>query len=147
MQVRSSLLIVLLGALTLASQGCATKRQTGAVTGGAVGAAAGAAINDEEGALIGGLLGALVGSEVGSHMDQQDRYRTAAALEDNQVGETSAWTDPDTGERYSVTPTDTYSRSGSPCRQFVIEREIGGEQFQSTETACRQADGTWHIIS
>jgi surface antigen len=112
-----------------------------------VGAAAGAAVDDSEAALIGGLLGALVGSEVGSRMDEEDRRQTALALENNPVGQTSTWTDPDTGARYGVTPNETFSRDGSPCREFVIEREIAGEEYQSTETACRQADGSWRIIT
>lgn len=140
-------LIVILGMALLAVQGCATKRQTGTVAGGAAGAAVGAAVDEGEGALIGGLLGALVGSEIGARMDADDRRQTAMALENNRVGQTSTWTDPDTGARYGVTPTETYSQDGSPCRRFVIEREIAGDEYRSTETACRQADGSWRIIT
>lgn len=140
-----TLILTLVVALMTAA-GCATKRQTGAVAGGAAGAAAGAAVGDRTGAVVGGLLGALLGSEVGRHMDENDRRETSYALEQNKVGETKVWTDPDTGDRYAVTPTNTYNKGNSPCRDFIITREANGRQYESRETACRQSDGTWKVI-
>lgn len=139
-------LILIMVVTLMAAAGCATKRQTGAVAGGAAGAAAGAAVGDRTGAVVGGLLGALIGSEVGRHMDENDLRETGYALEENKVGETKTWTDPDTGDRYAVTPTNTYTEDNSPCRDFIITRESNGRQYESRETACRQSDGTWKVI-
>lgn len=133
--------------VALASTGCATKQRTGAAVGGAAGAAVGAAVGDTEGAVIGGLLGAMVGYGIGRHMEEEDREEVAYALEKNETGETSVWTNPDTGDAYAVTPTETYSESGNPCRRFVLVREANGEEYETTETACRRPDGSWEIVS
>ena len=146
--MRTSMIGLMGAALVLAlAQGCATKRQTGAVTGAAVGTAAGAAIGDTEGAVIGGLLGTIVGHEVGREMDRRDRLRTRRALEQNRSGESSTWVNPDTGREFQVTPQEAHRRDGGrPCREFAIVTEHEGRQVEERRTGCRRADGTWEIV-
>ena len=67
------------------------------------------------------------------------------ALEKNQVGQTSSWSDPD-GKNYSVTPVKTYSEGGVPCRDFRQTVEINGQTEILTGKACRQSDGSWKLI-
>lgn len=130
-----------------AASGCATKTRTGAAVGGATGAVLGSAIGDDtEGAIIGGILGAIAGYGVGRYLEEQDREEVAFALEKSETGETSTWTNPDTGQNYAITPTETYTMSGNPCREFVLVREVNGEEYETTETACRRADGRWEIV-
>jgi len=146
--MRTSAICLFCATLLLAlTQGCATKRQTGAVTGAAVGTAAGAAIGDTEGAIIGGLLGTIIGHEIGREMDRRDRLRTRRALEANRSGESSTWVNPDTGREFRVTPREAYRReSGQPCREFVIATERDGRRVEETRTGCRRGDGTWEIV-
>ena len=35
----------------------------------------------------------------------------------------------------------------SYCRQYTKTTNIGGQNYQSTGTACRQADGTWREVN
>jgi surface antigen len=144
--MRSNIPLLILTFVCVATSGCATKRQTGAVTGAATGAAVGAAVDDSKGAVIGGILGALVGSEVGRYMDKQDRQETHDILEFNQTGQTGDWVNPDTGRRYYVTPQDTFAYRGQePCREFDIVTRDRGRESRATEIACRRNDGSWVI--
>ena len=67
------------------------------------------------------------------------------ALESNQVGQTTSWSDPD-GKAHSVTPTRTYYRDNVPCRDFRQTVEIDGKVEIMQGQACRQADGTWKLL-
>lgn len=131
--------------------GCATNQeQSGAVLGGAAGAAAGSAVGSGSGRVLAIILGAMVGSAVGAnvgrHMDEQDRIRTAEAMEYNRTGQASSWRNPDTQTRYTVTPQRTYDAPSGPCREFTMDAEVGGEPQQVYGTACRQPDGNWRIV-
>lgn len=133
------------------SGGCAlNQEQTGSVIGGAAGAAAGSAVGKGSGRTVAIILGALIGSaagaNIGRHMDEQDRIRTAQAMELNRTGEATRWRNPDTQRNYTVTPTRTYDSNEGPCREFTMDAEVGGEPEHVYGTACRQADGSWKIV-
>ncbi|MEJ2591594.1 MAG: RT0821/Lpp0805 family surface protein [Candidatus Thiodiazotropha sp.] len=132
--------------------GCALNReQTGALTGGVVGAAAGSAVGGGSGRtaaiILGALVGTAVGANIGHHMDEQDRMRTAQVFESNKTGESSTWVNPDTRDRYTVTPTRTYEEQGTPCREFTMNANVGDETQKIYGTACRQSDGSWKIVN
>jgi surface antigen len=67
-------------------------------------------------------------------------------FEYNRTNQPSSWTNPDTGNSYTVTPTQTYESQGTPCREFTMNSQIGGKTEQVYGTACRQADGSWKIV-
>lgn len=138
---KSALILAILLGVTLVAQGCATREGTGRAAGAAAGTAVGAAVGDTEGAIIGGLVGTLAGGAVGRQLDRRERQRIGRALENDPSGQASRWTDPDTGERYSVTPRAAYGEE--PCRDFIFEEGQTTEQY----TACRQEDGTWRVRS
>jgi surface antigen len=140
MQKSAMILSILLGVVVLA-QGCATREGTGRAPGAAVGTAVGAAVGDTESAIIGGLVGTLAGGAVGRQLDRRERQRIGRALENDPSGQSSSWTDPDTGEQYSVIPRAAYGEE--PCRDFIFEEGTSTEQY----TACRQNDGTWRVQS
>ena len=80
--MKGARIIIVLITMLLLLAGCATHEQTGAPVGGAAGGLAGSALGGgPAGTLLGAAGGALLGGYVGRHMDQQDRYRTARALE------------------------------------------------------------------
>lgn len=138
-------------AFAILLHGCTTtQEQSGAVLGGVAGAAAGSAVGGGSGRAVAIILGALVGSTVGAnigrHMDEQDRIRTAEAMEYNPSGYSSKWHNPDTQTQYTVTPTRTYASGEGPCREFTMDAEVGGKSQQVYGTACRQADGSWKIV-
>ncbi|MBI07492.1 MAG: hypothetical protein CMM54_10975 [Rhodospirillaceae bacterium] len=148
------ILISMLG-LSACNQNAGNKETLGGLGGAAVGGLAGAQIGKGSGQLaataVGALLGFFVGSEVGKSLDKADQLyaeRTAGqALETNPTGETSSWSNPDSGNSGTITPTQTtYTDSGQPCREYQQTVTIGGETQQAYGTACREADGSWRIV-
>jgi surface antigen len=139
-----NLLVLCVAATAL---GCATREQTGQVIGGVAGAAAGSQVGGGSGqtiATIGGaLVGAFVGGQIGSQMDERDYQQTSLALEQSRTGESTQWINPDSGNQYSIQPTNTYQAASGPCRDYTMVAVIDGRNETVTGTACRQPDGTW----
>jgi surface antigen len=138
------------------NQNAGDKETVGGLAGAAAGGLAGAQVGSGSGQLaataVGALLGFLIGSEVGKSLDKADQLyaeRTAGqALESNPTGQTSSWSNPDSGNSGTITPTrTTYTDSGQPCREYQQTVTIGGEQQEAYGTACRQPDGTWKIVN
>ncbi|MBK1669621.1 hypothetical protein CKO28_16400 [Rhodovibrio sodomensis] len=129
------------------------KQTVGALGGAVLGGFLGSQIGGGSGQLwatgAGAVLGALAGSEVGKSLDRADRaylgQTTQASLEHTRSGETSTWSNPDSGHSGSVTPTRTFQRNGTYCREFQQSVTIGRASEQAYGTACRQPDGTWKI--
>lgn len=132
--------------------GCAggPNEQSGTVLGGVVGAAVGSTIGKGDGRtaamILGTLAGSAIGANVGRYMDRQDRINTAEVLEYTRTGQSQAWSNPDTGNSYTVTPTRTIESTSGPCREFTIDANIGRKSEQVYGTACRQADGSWKMV-
>ncbi len=142
--------------LSACNQNAGDKETLGSLGGAAVGGLAGAQIGSGTGQLaataIGALVGFFIGQEVGASLDKADQLyseRTAdAALESNPSGQSSAWSNPDSGNSGTITPVRTsYSDSGQPCREYQQTVTIGGETQQAYGTACRQEDGSWRIVN
>ena len=94
----------------------------------------------------------LIGSEIGKSLDRADRLyaeRTAqSALERAPVGQSTAWSNPDSGHSGTVTPTRTYQTAqGQNCREYQQTVTIGGRTESAYGRACRQADGSWKIVN
>ena len=132
----------------LAATGC-TKEQTGGAVGGVLGGVLGANVGEGQGRtaaiIVGTMAGAAVGSQVGRYMDQQDRMRMRGALEENPTGQTTAWTNPDTGHHYEVTPQKTYYEEDRPCREYRSTAVIDGKAETIVGTACRRPNGDWVV--
>ena len=60
------------------------------------------------------------------------------------IGETSQWSNPETGNSGSFTPTRAFlSRDGQPCRELTAVLSVEGEEHETQQTACQMAEGTW----
>jgi surface antigen len=132
------------------------KQTAGAVLGGIAGGLLGSKVGGGSGRLAataaGTLLGVLIGSEIGKSLDRADRLyaarTTQGALETNQSGVTSSWSNPDSGHSGTVTPQPAYqSSSGQYCREYQQQISVGGRTESAHGTACRQPDGSWKIIN
>lgn len=123
---------------------------TGAAVGGVVGHSVGGGSTQAVATAVGILAGAYVGGQIGASMDKTDRNQVARTLEGTKTGRSRAWKNPDTGARYTVTPTKTYVRrqgsASQPCREFTTTANIGGNQEKIYGTACRMDDGSWKIV-
>lgn len=127
------------------------KEDQGAIAGGVLGAIVGSKVGKGRGRkaaiIVGAIAGTAIGSKIGRHYDEHDRERTAVMLENNNIGESSSWRNPDTGYEYTAAPTRTYyAETGDPCREFTMDVVIGGRMEKAYGTACRQRDGSWKII-
>ncbi len=141
-------------ATTLALAACATpptQEQAGMVIGGVLGGVLGSQVGGGSGrttaTILGAIAGAAIGGAVGRSMDDNDRRKTAHALETVRTGVPTQWRNPDTGNQYTVVPTKTVERAEGPCREYSVDAVIGGKRDTVYGTACRQADGSWKVVS
>jgi surface antigen len=139
-----------------AQYGVGPKEGAGTLIGAGAGALAGSQIGSGSGRVaataIGALLGGLAGGSVGRSLDSVDRQMvqrtTQSSLETLPSGQTSSWRNPDTGNAGTVTPHRAFTgNAGEPCREFQQTVTIGGRTEQAYGTACRQADGSWRVVS
>ncbi len=162
----TSLALAALIALPLTIQPAAaqTYRECSRTSTGAIfGTLGGAALGGFVGSQIGGkgtsglvatgagvLIGGLIGNELGRHLSCEDRQMagttTQRTLETQPSGTQVNWSNPDSGNAGTVTPTQTYQTAGGTyCREFLQTIQVNGESRQAHGTACRQPDGTWKI--
>lgn len=147
--------IVLVSSLSLSVllTGCAqmNNADVGTITGGVVGGLVGSQFGGGSGKVVaagaGALLGAYLGGNIGRTMDRLDRLEMQKALETAPTGRAVVWSNPDTGYRYTVQPTRTYYTNQQPCREYITKALIGGKSQQIYGKACRQADGSWRVVS
>ncbi|MET3373501.1 surface antigen [Variovorax boronicumulans] len=95
--------------------------------------------------LTGALAGAAPGSVAARAMDDSDRRRAAIALDTASDGKPSAWRNHETGNSFVFTPTHSFARAGSQCRDFKLEVVAGARPDSIGASACRQADGSWRV--
>jgi surface antigen len=146
------------GALMLTGcQNQPTKEEQAGLVGAIAGGLLGSQVGDGKGRMAaimaGTIIGHHMGSSVGRTMDEVDRMKANQALESQPVNKTSTWTNPDSGNKYAVTPTRTFFEKSAetqeiqPCREYTTEAWIGGQKEMVYGTACRQDDGSWKIVS
>ena len=144
-------ILAIAATLTLGTSAC-TNEQSGTVIGGILGGAAGSQIGKGHGrtaaTVVGTIAGGYIGSNIGRSMDDTDRLKASHSLENNRTNEPSSWHNPDTGNDYTMTPTRTYQTdSGRYCREYTTDVVVGSKREQAYGTACRQADGSWEVVS
>ena len=140
-----SLFVFLSGCAQVTNEGVGTV--SGGVLGGLLGSQFGGGSGKVAAAAGGALLGAFLGGRIGQYMDRQDRMEMQHALETAPTGKSVSWKNPDSGNRYTVKPTRTYYKNQQPCREYMTDAMIGGKKQQIYGKACRQADGSWKVIS
>ncbi|MCB9989445.1 MAG: glycine zipper 2TM domain-containing protein [Rhodospirillales bacterium] len=154
-----NMILVSAVAASVALAGCQTtdwgqKETMGGLGGAVLGGLAGSQIGSGSGRLwatgAGVLLGTLIGSEIGRSLDAADRmYMQQAQLNAYKapIGETVAWSNPESGNSGSYTPTqEGTSNKGRYCREYEQTIYIGGKAETGVGTACQNPDGTWEII-
>ena len=152
--ILAAIAIAVTAAACAKNGGYGTKQTIGGLGGAALGGWAGSTIGGGTGQLAataaGVLIGALIGSEIGSGLDDLDKMKAERAYTQATtapVGQTIAWSNPDTGNYGSVTPTreGTKQATGEYCREFQQSVVIGGNQEDAYGVACRKPDGQWEI--
>lgn len=146
------LILIAAAAGALALAGCeSTNEQQGQVIGAIAGGLLGSQVDNGRArtaaTIAGTIAGGFIGGNIGRRMDDGDRYRASQALERSPTYQSSSWENPDTGNRYSVTPTRTYYSDTQPCRDYTTEAWIDGRRETLYGTACRQSDGSWRAAN
>jgi surface antigen len=123
----------------------------GAVLGGVAGGAIGASVtkgDDRVVGIVGGtIIGAIIGGVIGRSMDRVDQNCVGQALEHAEDGRQVRWRAPN-GYDYEVEPRRTYTApSGQYCREYTTTAVVGGRAERVYGTACRNADGSWRLVS
>jgi surface antigen len=147
----SLLPVIIVGiAILLSSCETTTHAQQGEVIGGVIGGVVGSQIGEGRGntaaIIIGTIAGAMIGRHIGQTMDETDRMQTAQALNNSRTGVGTTWVNPDNGNTYTVTPTQTFETNEGPCREFRLDARVGDKPDEEVYgTACLQPDGSWLI--
>jgi surface antigen len=150
--------IFAVGAIALSLAACAEggqKEGIGTILGGVGGAVVGSQFGGGRGQLVGVALGTLAGAflgrEVGKSLDKADQahmQRAETAAQTAPVGQKISWSNPDSGNSGTVTPTrEGRDQAGNQCREYQTTVTVGGKQEQAYGTACRQQDGSWKVIN
>jgi surface antigen len=133
--------------------GCANyqsqQEQGGMIIGGLLGGVLGSHVGSGDGRtaaiILGTVAGASIGGAVGRSMADVDRMKTTRALENVRTGVPTSWRNPDSGNQYMITPTQTIETASGPCRDYIIDAVIAGKRDKVIGTACRQPDGSWQV--
>lgn len=102
---------------------------------------------------MGGVIGASIGNSIGKKLDEADRIAMESArfnaLEHSRSGTESTWYNPDSGHKGTYIPQAAKQdkTTGQYCREYQQTITIGGKNEEAYGKACRQADGSWKIIS
>lgn len=119
----------------------------GALVGGLLGTQVGKGSGRTAAVVIGAGLGALIGREVGTRFTCEDREAMDTVLDETPDGESEHWRNSRTGNRFIVTPQETYQRDGQQCRDYQMEVIVDGERRQADGTACRRPeDQAWTTV-
>ncbi|MBO6785146.1 MAG: glycine zipper 2TM domain-containing protein [Alphaproteobacteria bacterium] len=142
--------------LAACAQDGSQNQTAGTIVGGIAGAVLGSQVGGGSGRIVatavGTLAGALIGNEIGKSLDRNDK----AAMRDAEqqahaapVGETVAWSNPDSGNSGTVTPVreGRSNQTGAYCREYQTTVTVDGRQEEAFGTACQQPDGSWKIVS
>jgi len=121
----------------------------GAIGGGILGSTIGSGAG-KTAAVIGGiLLGGILGNVVGQSLDNADRAAyDRASQQAMEQGKRQSWKNTDNGHHGTITPTKRYTNDeGQSCRDYTQSIYVDGKRHTGHGTACREADGSWHIAN
>lgn len=121
----------------------------GAVAGGLLGSRFGGGTGKLATTAIGTLLGAYTGQQLARQFTPADQNRASDAEERAVANnQTITWNNPQSGNSGTIQPVRTYQgNSGQTCRDYNHTVVIDGKTEVARGTACRQADGSWKLVS
>jgi len=127
------------------------RERLGQIIGGAIGGTIGSQIGRGDGrvgaTIVGSIIGVLIGGRVGRWMDEVDQGCVGQVLERAPDQRVVAWSNPDGGGRYEVTPTYSFrDAQGRRCRDYRTVMRRDGQLEESFGTACRNDDGRWESV-
>ena len=127
-----------------------TNDQARVIAGSVLGGVIGHQMGKGKGKTAATIIGALLGGYIGSVMSNQSRQRTNSALNRAPDYQPTTWTEPQSNNQYTVTPTRTYNAQvngqQSVCRDYKMDAYIDGRLEQVTGRACRDNSNQWVAV-
>jgi surface antigen len=131
--------------------GLGKETQTGALAGAAFGGII-AALADANPAWIAAstILGGVAGGAIGNYLGKQDAEKHAEsnlhALNTLEKGQTSSWSDTQTGNSGSTTVTNVTTKAdGTVCKSFTETVKTSAKTVTQEATACKAPGGDWKV--
>jgi surface antigen len=116
--------------------------------GGVIGNSASNRDNRTVSTIAGSLISVVLGKEISRNMDIADAQCANHVLERAQDGQAVTWNNPNTGNRYSIIPYQSYQQDdGRYCRKYRAAVNAGSNTKYFGRTACRTDDGIWERFS
>jgi surface antigen len=148
----SAALVLIASAGAFALAGCeAIEKETGLLAGAAVGGII-AALADANPAWIAAstVLGGVAGGAIGDYLGRKDAEKHAQnnlnALDTLGQGQTSSWSDTETGNSGSTTVTSVTTKAdGTVCKSFTEMVRTSAKTVTEQATACKAPGGTWKV--
>lgn len=159
--LRTTAAVLAMGALPFGIlAGCeSVERQTGFSKRTQISAGAGAAVGGTIAAIANAnpawiaastILGGLAGGAISEYLQRDDvekhahnQYQSLQTLEE---GQTSTWSNAETGHRGSTTVTDVFTMAdGTQCKNFIEVIETGERTIRQSATACKVPGGDWKV--
>jgi surface antigen len=141
--------VLTLAGLLLA--GCSTGGGGGGLLGGAALLGGGGSSANGVPSVSSAQASAVLGSDVAAMLsgpDQAYAYQAQIrALQDGIPGTPVGWHNPDSGNYGEVVPGPAYHVNAYDCRDYTQNITIGGVTKSARGTACRQADGSWQLVT
>jgi surface antigen len=131
--------------------GMSKSTQTGAVGGAAFGGIIAALANANPAwiaasIILGGVTGGVLGDYLGKHDAEKHARSNLHALDTLGQGQTSSWSNPNTGNSGSTTVTSVMSRpDGGVCKGFTETVHTKSETVTKEATACKTPGHEWEI--
>ena len=131
--------------------GLSKSTQTGAAAGGAFGGiiAALAGANPAwiaASVILGGVTGGAIGNYLGKEDAQKHAQNNLNALETLGKGQTSSWSDTQTGNSGSTTVTAVNTKAdGTICKSYTETIKTSAKTVTQQATACKAPGGTWKV--
>ena len=97
------------------------------------------------------ILGGVLVSDAGKSLEPADiatmNDQTVHALETAPTGQAVTWQNAVGGTQGQATPTRMFQQAnGNYCRDYNQALIVKGQPVSAKGTACRDSDGTWHIV-
>ncbi len=147
-------IFIVMGTIASLLSGCGGPGQTfGQVGGGVVGGLLGSMVGKGRGRLVatavGAVLGSMAGGAFGQQFDEKDKNLANRAADDClATGQTSSWSNPNTGHSGQFIPEPArYNSAGRKCRKVkMLVYSADGQPMEVYQYAEQGADGRWYMV-
>jgi surface antigen len=92
-------------------------------------------------------LPAAAAKQIVDSMNTVDRFKASQALEKMDVGQSTNWANPSSGNQYTVIPNNTLLEENKRCRNYTLIAVIQTQQYRAQALACRNRHNDWDLLA